>query len=348
VSVASVPAAAPEPVLGATRLQRSLGLASLVALPVAFGVLGYTWATQLWHPQLIGHSCPDSSAWSCEYQPLLVAGITWTVLGGLVGLWFATVIARAAFGRYAARMGRAERLAVLPVIFAVVFWGFFFDTQQGGSLTDLGAFLLVVLGAVAARRLLAVLLWREPRSLASKTRCVLTMAWAVVLPAVMILAGFVYTTDQAAASSCARNPVCDLPHLPPSWRSVAKSTEYSDAWYSAHGSFVGYVAYAENNIGFAYVPAGKPLPYFNSIRVVVPAPAAITFEIRAFDPGFLSGRPYVCVGAVVVGSTLVRPVFGAYPVTRHPGTYYFVALASRTAVCGKLTALTSGVLPPPF
>ena len=129
---------------------RKLSWLGLVVLPVVFGWLGDVYATRIWQPVLLGHSCPANSA-SCFYHPLLVAGVTWTALGALIGLWAAAVLMWARRQRRPRRFHLTELIVVTPLVVAVLWWGHRFGMQQGGTWSDFGRFATVLLGAAVVR-----------------------------------------------------------------------------------------------------------------------------------------------------------------------------------------------------
>jgi hypothetical protein len=129
---------------------RKLSWPGLVVLPVVFGWIGDLYATRIWHPVLLGHSCPRSGA-DCLFHPLLVAGITWTVLGGLIGLWAAVTLVRATRPWRPRRFHLSELIIVTPLVGFALWWGHHFGMQQGGTSADFDRFATVVLAAIVVR-----------------------------------------------------------------------------------------------------------------------------------------------------------------------------------------------------
>jgi hypothetical protein len=137
----------------------TLGAVIVAAATAAGAEAGDIWATRLWHPALLGHSCPFGAGASCLFHPLLVSGLVWSVLGGLIGFWFGIVGAGVVDGRRAT-FGVGERGAAVVVTGLFALWAFFFGSQQGGTSSDL----LVLMAAVAVAWLLRALLARLGRS----------------------------------------------------------------------------------------------------------------------------------------------------------------------------------------
>jgi hypothetical protein len=131
------------------RVLRRRARLGLVMLPVVFGWLGDLYATRVWHPFLLDHSCPAAGA-DCFYHPLLVAGLTWTALGALIGVWAAVTLVRGPPSR-ARRFGLTELIVVTPITAALLWWGHRFGMQQGGAWSDFDRFASVVLGAAVVR-----------------------------------------------------------------------------------------------------------------------------------------------------------------------------------------------------
>ncbi len=131
------------------------------SLPIAFAGLGYLYVTVLWQPPLRGHSClSGSTPSSCVYHPLLVSGYTWAVLGALVGLWVAFVMARALFAPTRAALTVRELIGVTPVVAVLVWWTFRDGLLQAGTRGEQAHILVVVLGAIVARLAVSLCLGR--------------------------------------------------------------------------------------------------------------------------------------------------------------------------------------------
>jgi hypothetical protein len=329
--------------------RRWLALAGVIALPAAGASLGYTWAAQLWHPALMGHSCPGGPGWSCEFHPLLVSGDVWSVLGGLIGLWFALVVMRAISDRGASGVSAAERVGVFAVTSVVFFWSVFFGGQQGGTMADLIVFAVPVVTAFGLRFILAIVLRREPLGVSQGACRLATAAWAGVLVVMVALAGTLIQTDAATAAQCRQNPVCNAPHLNQWLASLAGSTQTANAYFALRGTFDGFAPYENiHSDWYQYTSGSADVhdPSENSVDEVEPTALVILDGDHVWPA---SGEPvWLCAGALIVKRQLPHPVFANYPVTRLPGTYYF-ASSTRHGGCDAAnvqpTALRPGSLP---
>ena len=198
-------------------MQRRLSLVGLLVLPIGLAALGYAYIAMGFDQGLVEKACPDLIPLSCFRHPLDTAPATWAVLGGLIGAWYAIVIARASFGRTSSFW---ELRIILPgAAFAVLAWMATFGEANAapGAASALGQVALVILVAVGGRVLIGLII-RRPRTiqLPSLTRGTLIATWAGALIATPVLSvslyshvnATAYTPGAFASISCATRDWC--------------------------------------------------------------------------------------------------------------------------------------------